>query len=143
MKTNKVKHLKLSTEKNKANTIFSRYIRTRDANKCDGINLICITCQRSYPAFGTKEINGAQAGHFIQGRHSAVLYDERNAHGQCYNCNINLKGNFLKYYRRMEDLYGESVIAELEYLDTTDPHYKAIDYVDIQEKFKKKLEELK
>lgn len=145
MKKPKIKHLKLTTEKKKANDVFSLYIRTRDMLKEVDSSippgyLKCITCDKPYPAFG---MGCAQAGHFIPGRHSAVLYDERNCHGQCYNCNINLKGNWVKYEAFMLRTYGPEVIEELKFLDTQNPHYRAIDYVDIQVKFKEKLEGLK
>lgn len=139
-KTKKIKHLKLSTEKKKANEIFSKFIRTRDMKEYDGVNLLCITCEKPYPAFG---LGCAQAGHFIPGRHSGVLFDERNAHGQCYNCNVNLKGNWVKYQAAMLVMYGQEAIDELIDLDNLNPHFRAIDYVDIQERFKEKLSQLK
>lgn len=124
----------LTYYKKKANTAFSKYIRTRDAK---GENfLLCITCDKPYPAFG---VGCAQAGHFIPGRHSNVLYDERNAHGQCYNCNVNLKGNWVKYEAKMRELYGQEVIEELKELDKIDPHFKAFHYQEIEQKYKEKL----
>ena len=74
----KVKKLSLKKEKIKAWNLFSKYIRTRDS-RLDGINIQCITCLKWYPAFGK---GCAQAGHFIPGRHSNVLFDERNCHAQ-------------------------------------------------------------
>lgn len=131
----KVKVITISKAKKKADTAFSIYIRTRDAIKTTGTleTLICVTCDKPYPAF---KKGCAQAGHFIPGRHSAVLYDERNAHGQCYMCNIRLKGNPIKYFRYMQKTYGDPVIEELEVLDATNPHYKAFQYLEIEEKFK-------
>ena len=134
----KVKKLSLKKEKIKAWNLFSKYIRTRDS-RLDGINIQCITCLKWYPAFGK---GCAQAGHFIPGRHSNVLFDERNCHAQCYNCNINLKGNWVKYESFMLARYGEKVIAELKELDMVIPHYKAFHYVGFQEKYKQKIKEL-
>lgn len=133
--------LTITKAKKKANTAFSIYIRTRDALYSTGeINsLICITCDKEYPAWG---VGCAQAGHFIPGRHSAVLYDPRNAHGQCYNCNVNLKGNWVKYEAKMIQRYGQAVVDELKEKDTVNPHYKAQDYVDIENYFKQKTLEL-
>lgn len=142
MKTKpKIKHLKLSTEKKKAWTLFSKYIRTRDSANCPMQGEVyCVSCGKPYPAFG---IGCAQAGHFIPGRHSGVLFDERNCHAQCYNCNVNLKGNWVKYEVFMLKTYGPLVIEELKFLNNQNPNYTAISYVDLQTKFKEKLEELK
>lgn len=131
----------LKKAKKKAETIFSLYIRTRDALKTTGgkESLLCITCDRLYPAFG---LGCAQAGHFIPGRHPSVLFDERNAHGQCYNCNINLKGNWVKYEAKMILLYGIETVKELKELDKIDPHYKDFHYLEIYEKYKEKLDEM-
>lgn len=132
----KPKIITLSSAKKKANKAFSVYIRTRDALKFSENMLICITCDKFYNSFG---VGCAQAGHFIPGRHSAVLYDERNAHGQCYNCNINLKGNWVKYEAKMLEMYGQEVIDELKELDKTNPHFKVHDYLEIEKIYKDKL----
>ena len=55
-----------------------------------------------------------QAGHFVAGRHSSNLFSERGVHAQCYNCNINLRGNTLEYRRKVIELYGEGADIELE-----------------------------
>lgn len=137
----KSKIITITKAKKKANTAFSIYIRTRDALKTTkGLeNLLCVTCSKIYPAFG---VGCAQAGHFIPGRHSAVLYDVRNAHGQCYNCNVNLKGNPVKYFRYMQAYYGDHVIEELERLDQTNPHMKAYQYLEKEEEFKQMTKDL-
>ena len=134
LKFAKKKILTLKKAKKNANTAFSKYIRTRDAH--GNAFLICVTCNKSYPAFG---VGCAQAGHFIPGRHSMILYDERNCHGQCYNCNINLKGNWVEYESFMIKEYGRKVIAELKRLDKINPHYKVQDYLDIEAKFKRNI----
>jgi hypothetical protein len=138
----KIKRLTITTVKKRANTVYSKYIRTRDMllNKHYGTDTLkCFTCLKPYVAFG---VRCAQAGHFLPGRHSAVLYDERACHGQCYNCNINLKGNWVKYEERMIRDYGQAVVDELKTLDRTNPHYKVEDYLEIEEKFIRKLEAL-
>ena len=133
----KPKVIKITKAKKLANTAFSIYIRTRDAHGEETLN--CITCDKPYPAFGK---GCAQAGHFIPGRHSAVLYDERNCQGQCYNCNIKLKGNWVKYEAKMQKLYGQEVIDTLKFLDTINPHFKAEHYLEVERKYKEKLRQL-
>lgn len=103
---------------------FSLYIRTRDA--------ACVTCG------GPNQ----QAGHFIDGRHNAVLFSEKGVHAQCYHCNVGLKGNKIQYWLFMEATYGRKVIDELIAESKVMIQYKTADYLEIAEKYKKKLEEL-
>ena len=128
--------------KNKAWTVFSLYIRTRDALRTTGTleNCRCVTCGRAYPLKGAR--GGLQAGHFIQGRKNSILYDERNVHGQCYGCNVMKKGNMVKFYKFMLEEYGQKVIDELEELETQTKQMKAYEHIEIFEKYKKKLKAL-
>ncbi len=89
---------------------FSPYIRTRDCLKTTGCASwgLCFTCGKRY------HYKLLQAGHFIPGRHNANLFSERGVHAQCYNCNINLKGNTLQYRRQIIGYYGKGADEELE-----------------------------
>ena len=140
-KKQKVKRPTVSSEKKKAWDACSVYIRTRDALETTGTIefAICCTCGKPYPAFGKGCL---QAGHYIPGRMPSILFDERGIHAQCYNCNIRLKGNPIKYRKFMEKKHGWEVINELESLSETDPHYKVCDYQDFREKFKNKTKKL-
>ena len=98
--TRKTKTKGIRYWKKKACVEFSKYIRLRDALKTTGTKdtVICYTCKKSYPAFG---VGCVQAGHFVPGRGNSILFDERGVHAQCYNCNVNLKGNWPEYMRYM------------------------------------------
>ena len=89
--------------------LFSKYIRLKYSDWRG--NVSCITCNK---IFHWKNI---QAGHFIQGRHNAVLFDERNVHPQCYSCNCCKHGNLIPYYEFMLKKYGKQVIEELKRKD--------------------------
>ena len=90
--------------------LFSQAVRIRDCLRTTGCKDwgLCITCGKRY------HIKLLQAGHFISGRHKAGLFSEMGVHAQCYNCNINLRGNTLEYRRQIIELYGEGVDVELE-----------------------------
>ena len=90
--------------------IFSQYIRVRDCLETTGCASwgLCITCGKRY------HIKLLQAGHLIAGRHNNNLFSEKGTHAQCYNCNINLKGNTLEYRRQIINLYGEGYDEILE-----------------------------
>ena len=105
-----MKQPNIKTLKKKLWTIFSLYIRTRDCFATTGTSsfALCISCNKRY------HLKTLQAGHFISGRHNANLFSEKGTHAQCYNCNINLKGNTLEYRRRIIELYGEGYDLVLE-----------------------------
>ncbi len=112
MKVPKPKKKTVSSVKKIAWVWFSKYIRTRDCLRTTGCASfgLCITCSRRY------HIKLLQAGHFIPGRNNTNLFSEKGCHAQCYNCNINLRGNTLEYRRKIIELYGEGydVILETE-----------------------------
>lgn len=120
--------------KRRADKAFSQYIRARDSKGKEYAP--CFTCKKPYPAFG---VGCIQAGHFINGRHPSVVYDERNCHAQCYNCNINLRGNWVEYERQMIRKYGKVVVQELKNLDEELVKYTVEDYLEIERFFKEKL----
>ena len=100
----------VSILKKKVWPVFSEYIRKRDCLLTTGCTSfgLCVTCGKRY------HFKLLQAGHFIPGRHNGNLFSERGVHAQCYNCNINLRGNTLEYRRQLIKLYGEGVDEELE-----------------------------
>jgi len=106
----KPKRRSLSKVKKELWVIFSQYIRMRDCFETTGSTEwgLCITCGKRY------HFKMLQAGHFVAGRHSANLFSEKGTHAQCYNCNINLKGNTLEYRRQIIKKYGDGVDGELE-----------------------------
>ena len=104
------KQSKVSTAKKKCWKVFSEYIRLRDCLLTTGLPDYgkCITCLKTVPR------KLLQAGHFIPGRHNANLFSEKGTHAQCYNCNINLRGNTLEYRRKIIEMYGEYMDEALE-----------------------------
>ena len=95
----------MSWWKGKAWEQFSKYIRIRDALRTTGTveKAVCCSCGRIYPAFG---VGCLQAGHLVPGRNNGVLFCELGCHGQCYNCNLRLKGNWPPYHAFMVEHYG-------------------------------------
>lgn len=118
--------LNISKAKKLAWTSFSRYIRTRDCLRTTGCTSfgLCITCGKRY------HFKLLQAGHFIPGRHNAGLFSEMGVNAQCYNCNINLKGNILEYRRQLIKLYGEGIDEKLEEEARQIKEYGVSDLID-------------
>ena len=117
----------LTWYKKKTWAAFSMYIRLRGADS-DGYNQ-CVTCGVR------KHWKELQAGHFIPGRHNAILFDERGCHAQDYHCNVGLKGNPREYDAFMRKTYGEMVIKELERLDGTEKKFTPQELIDLRAKY--------
>lgn len=130
-----------TSAKKKAWDVFSKYIRLRDAllTMHNKIQARCISCQKPYPAFGRKCL---QAGHFLPGRRNSVLFHEDLVHAQCYNCNVNLGGNWVAYERVMIALYGQKKVDEFKKLVPMTIDMTIQDYQDIEAKFRQKIEDL-
>lgn len=137
----KAKKPSLSKAKGKAWDAFSLYIRTRDALRTTGSleRCACVTCGREYPRKGVGSI---QAGHFVASRTNAILFDERNCHGQCYGCNVGRSGAHVEYFIWMEGQYGREVIDELRALKFTTRKFTVPELQAMAENYKQLTEEL-
>lgn len=141
-----VSQLKKKTERQKAKDnawkAFSIYIRTRDCLRFTGDpnEGKCVTCNRNYP------FKQLQAGHFIQGRGNAVLFDERLVYTQCVGCNGNPPfgkgGNYVEYFVFMEEEWGREMIDDFLALKQQTVKYKIHDFVRLEQEFKDKTREI-
>ena len=133
---NKPKKLTVSRIKRKAWVAFSKYIRQRDSIKYseDGeYYVICYTCNKSIP------FKQAQAGHFQPGRFPIFLFDERQTNSQCFRCNINLKGNWPRYYEHMIGDYGKEEVEKMIAQRNNFKQWKVHELQEIYLKYKAKL----
>src|SRR3990170_2614161 len=94
----------ITSLKKKAWTLFSKIVRLRDS--VDGTNR-CVTCKQVYP------IKNLQAGHFIPGRHNAVLFDLRQVFPKCYVCNFRKHGCWVEYREFMIEKYGQGMVEQI------------------------------
>lgn len=133
----KVKHLKLSTEKKKAWKAFSLYIRMKAVTQWGTAEVPCYTCGNFY---NWKEI---QAGHGIPGRNNAILFLETIVKPQCAPCNIWKRGNYALFTRHLIDELGLEEYDRLLNLSQQVVKFTALDYKDIADKYRLKLEALK
>ena len=114
--------------KSKAWTIFSKYIRLKNADWRGYVK--CCTCGK------TRQWNDRiDAGHFISRRHNATFFDERNVHPQCKGCNMGT-GEPVKYYQFMEDTYGRETIDELYELSRTNKKFTKKELIELTDKWK-------
>ena len=132
----KKKQPSISALKKKAWVVFSQYIRMRDCLKTTGSLDYgkCITCGRLVG------ITRADAGHFISRRFNSTLFDERNVHLQCKQCNA-FGGQPLEYRRQIIKLYGEGADVELEDKAIEIRKFTPRDLIDLTEYYKNKVRE--
>ena len=137
-KPTKKKPETVSQLKKKAWVLFSQYIKLRDCLRTTGTTAfaLCITCGKRY------HYKVLQAGHFIPGRHNNNLFNPRGCHAQCYNCNINLKGNTLVYRRAIIDLYGPGADVELEDQDKVVRQWRPNELKELIEELKADIKKL-
>ena len=99
MKIIKVKSDSIPKLTKKAQDVFNRWVRRRDADKG------CISCGA--------EID--HAGHYLSaGHHGHLRFNEMNVNGQCLRCNNFLHGNLINYRIGLVKRYGEQKVQYLE-----------------------------
>ena len=88
-------------------TVFSEYTRRRDFKKYKR----CVACGRTVTTW-----RDLQAGHYAPASNCgfALLFDERNVHGECAGCNAFDSGHLIGYRRNLVERYGEAWVVRLE-----------------------------
>lgn len=127
----------ISYWKKKVWTVFSLYIRLKDAD--ENSYSVCCTCSKR---FYYKKI---QAGHFIPGRHNIVLFNEELVHPQCFSCNFYLRGNPREYDKFMRKKYGDAKVEKFDNLSKGKAKIKQFTIPELQvlyEKYKDLLKNL-
>jgi hypothetical protein len=97
-----------TTALRKADTAFSLYIRTRDAQPWNGKFFRCISCGRILP------IEKADCGHYINRQHMSLRFSEINCNAQCAHCNRFDEGNTSGYRQHLVAIHGEEKVLLLE-----------------------------
>ena len=118
--------------------VFSEWIRQRDSVKLSPHGereIYCFTCNSRIL------FKHAQAGHFQPGRFPIFLFDERQVNSQCFRCNINLKGNWPRYYEHMVEDYGKDEVEKMIAQRNNFKQWKTYELEEIYLKYKSKLYE--
>lgn len=137
-KPKKVKKLSLKGAKAKAWKAFSLWVRQSAVIAFPDMfgDIPCYTCGQWKPC---KQM---QAGHGIAGRNNAILFDERIVKPQCVGCNIFGRGKQAIFTYKLIQELGMSVYEGILHESQDAVQYKVADYISIEEKYKKKLEDL-
>ncbi|MDR2652689.1 MAG: recombination protein NinG [Prevotellaceae bacterium] len=119
----------------KLDKIFSEYIRLRDSDSNGYIR--CISCGKIV------HWKNADAGHYVNRRHLALRYDEKNVNAQCRACNRFDEGNMIGYHAGLIKKYGEYVIQYLEIKKHNTAKYGKFEYQTLIKIYKQKINQLK
>jgi len=90
----------------KLDTVFSQYIRLREAN--NGI-VECFTCGKKEHWKG----KGMQNGHFMSRKNLSTRWDEVNCQVQCVGCNVYRYGEQYKFSIGLDNKYGGGTAEEM------------------------------
>jgi len=124
----------VSSLKKKAWTLFSKYLRMKYANG-NGY-CACYTCGE------VKHYKELQAGHLLDGRNNAILFEWNCVRPQCYRCNCILNGNKEEYIPKFIRECGEEEFARLKRLKQTTVKFSIADLEEKIELFKAKIKEI-
>ena len=124
------KKIKRSTLVKNLDTIFSIYIRRKDA-----INDIakCVTCGKE------DHWSKLQNGHWASRRHYSTRWDERNCNVQCSGCNVFRAGEIYLYTKYLCSKYGDNFPEELYKLSQKSVKFTDQDLQDMIQHYKDKL----
>lgn len=115
-------------------TIFSRYIRLRDALLVDGELLAqCVTCGIRAPW------KSLQNGHYISRGKFGTRWDEKNCHPQCMACNVMKHGNYPEYALFMIKTYGISILDILSMKASAGGKYSRVEMQLMIDDYTKKV----
>lgn len=95
----------ISYYKNKADSLFSKFIRLRDTG--NGFGGKCISCGKFY------QYEDFDAGHFISRNCLQLRYDEKNVNAQCRLCNRFRNGEQALYAKGLDIKYGKGTADKL------------------------------
>ena len=127
----------ISKLKKELDTIFSLYIRLRDATDHEGL-CQCFTCGKI-----SHYKSGMQNGHFQSRRHHSTRWNEENCQVQCIKCNMYEQGEQFKFGMSLDGKYGEGKAAELGFLARQIYKVSRVDYEEKISYYKDLVEKLK
>ena len=117
----------------KLDTVFSQYIRRKDA--IDEI-ATCVTC-------GKKDHwSKLQNGHWASRRHYSTRWDEQNCNVQCAGCNVFRAGEIYLYTKYLCSQYGENFPEELYIKSQKIVKFTDVDLIEMIEYYNNKVNEL-
>jgi hypothetical protein len=115
---------------------FSKYIRLKYSDK-EGY-CYCYTCDKRMFWKG----DGAQAGHFNQGRGNSILLNEKEVRPQCEICNCYHYGEQHEFGERLRKEIGEKEFQEVKRQKHKQVKYGKKEWMNLAFHYQKKTEKL-
>lgn len=91
----------------KLDSVFSQYIRLKDADEFG--NATCFTCGK------VDHWKKLQNGHFQSRKHYSTRWFEQNCQIQCAGCNVFRYGEQFLFSKYLDEKYGDGTSEELYY----------------------------
>jgi len=127
----------ISKLKKDLDTIFSIFIRLREANEYGMVQ--CFTCGKV-----AHYKDGMQNGHFQSRKHLATRFSEDgNCEVQCVKCNVYSWGEQYKFSIALDVKYGAGRAEELEFLARTTLKISRVEYEEKISYYKSLVNKLK
>jgi len=121
--------------KKRADTIFSRYIRLKNADYRGYVR--CITC-----GVVKHWKDGMQAGHFQSISHNSTRYHDQNVNPQCVGCNIFKQGEQYKHGKAIDLKYGKGTAGKLERLAKKSKQFTSEELEKMIKKYRKQVKKM-
>ena len=118
----------------KLDTIFSQYIRLREADNKGFVT--CFTCGKN------SHYKTQQAGHFQSRRHYATRWDERNVQVQCVGCNMFKGGEQFLFAKALDNKYYAGISDELYVTAQTTVKFSNLDIELLIKKYQELVKDL-
>ena len=125
--------IKRSVLVKKLDTVFSIYIRRKDA--VDEIAQ-CVTCGKK------SHWSKLQNGHWASRRHYNTRWDEDNCHVQCAGCNVFRAGEIYLYTKYLCLKYGNNFPEEMYIKSHRTVKFADVDLIDMIDYYSEKLNTL-
>ena len=125
---------KRSTIVKKLDTVFSRYIRKREADY-NGI-AECFTCGRK------AHWKDLQCGHFQTRKKYSTRWHELNVAPQCGGCNMYNGGQQYIFGLKIDKIHGEGTAEDLVRQSNQITKYSNLDLINLTKHYQKLLNEL-
>ena len=125
----------LSRAVSKLDTIFSQYIRLRDAMPSGMFR--CISCGKIKP------IEQADAGHYYSRSNMSTRFDEDNVHSECRSCNRFVADHMIGYQENLIKKIGQARFDALRVKAHLSKKWSIWELEELCKYYKTKIEELK
>lgn len=117
-------------------SVFSEFIRVRDAKPFSGL-VHCFICGVAIPW------RASQAMHFIDRDQMPTRFDEINVNGGCESCNMTDDLHLIKYENTMLLRYGSSVVNSMILKSRNLQKYVRPELIEMIGYYKGKVQELR